>query len=423
MLITTRRKIKKWIVRLIWLGVLAFAVWANYNRFYHNNYANYEKAVDYGRVREKKETINPVIAAVFYQGKSAENKSLSSYLSHWDNRRLQNPKMLAVPTQITPESRRVIEKLYKETAENATIDRVLLVYGQSADEKLHRQILRQHFNGAEVKCFAAAENETNLEAAIEKALNRDKTLVVVAVDLNNAESNKYLADELIYSAQRHFYKIRIFDEVDTQLARALEDNYASWFETETDDGRNELRRQQKNLAAYKKHYGNDIVRYFMQNLNLAEDEEPVWPEKNAETYRLFDRGTVYIRFFGSGDKEMFSRAKIGKNKGIIVAVIELARKAVFKLKQPIKSYKIYFLTDFEKIEKAANEPLINYLETDDGVYVQYRGRKALMAADERPDEEDILAAALRSRAKIPDSESDSKIEFYRFKTVEIENEN
>jgi hypothetical protein len=159
------------------------------------------------------------------------------------------------------------------------------------------------------------------------------------------------------------------------------------------------------------------------NLDVAADKEAIWPDKTPETYRLFDRGTVYIRFFGNGNKEVFSRAKIGKNKGIIVAIVELARKAVAKKIQPISAYKIYLLTELEKIEKDINSPLINYLETDDGVYVQYKRRSALMTADERPDEEAALMAAIRNRIKLPDEVDDAQLEFYRFKTVEMEHEN
>ena len=81
------------------------------------------------------------------------------------------------------------------------------------------------------------------------------------------------------------------------------------------------------------------------------------------------------------------------------------------------------LTDLEKIEKAENEPLVNHLETDDGVYVQYQRRSALMAADERPADEEGLMAALRARGRIPEEASAAQIEFYRFKTVEINYEN
>lgn len=420
MLLSTRRKLKKIFVSLCWLGVIAFAVWANYNRFYNNNFANYEKAVDYGRVREKKEIIRPVITAVFYQGTQSDAKTLSSYLNHWDADRVKNPRILAVPEKITPESLRVIAKLYKEINKNSQFEKIMLVYDNYLDDE-QRQLIKQNFRGADLEEISIEKQEAS--AAAEEALKQDKTLVIFALDLADDKRNNFLTDKLIYLAQKNFYKVRIFDEVDTQLARALEENYASWFENESAEERNVLRKQKANLIEYRKHYGDDILRYFTQNMEIPANAEAVWPDKTPQTYRLFDRGAVYIRFFGIGGKEVFSRAKIGKNKGIIVAVIGLARKAVIKIHQPIESYKIYLLTELEKIDKDINIPLVNYLESDDGVYIQYRGRSALMAADERPEDEDALTAALRTRAKIPENATDDEIEYYRFKTVEINDEN
>lgn len=424
MLLTTRRKIKKIAVRLFWFLLLALVVWANFNRFHHNNFANYEKTIDYGRVREKKEVTRPVIAAVFYQNRQPEKSSLSSYLSHWDNQNIKNPKMLVVPPRINAESKRVISKLYKTIAQKTDFRKVLFVYNDGPLQNKHNALIKRYFTSAKVRTLPINEEKAaQLETAVNAALEKPKVLVIFALDLNDTEKNKFLADEVIYFAQQHFYKLGIFDEVDTQLAHALEENYASWFESVDKGEAQELQRQKMNLEAYKNHYAAKIIKYFARNLKLPAEKSPLWPKKTLQNYRLFDRGTVYIRFFGSGGKELFSRAKIGKNKGIIVAVVELARKAIVKVGKPIKSYRIYLLTELEKIKKEANTPLINYLETDDGVYVQYHRRSALMAADERPDQEELLMDALRDRAKIPASATDAEIEFYRFKTVEIEHEN
>lgn len=43
-------KICFWLATAVLVGII---VWINVNRFKHNIYANYEKAVDYGRVREE----------------------------------------------------------------------------------------------------------------------------------------------------------------------------------------------------------------------------------------------------------------------------------------------------------------------------------------------------------------------------------
>ncbi len=416
MLQTTRRKLKKWGIRFFWLIVAALVVWVNYNRFYHNNFANYEKAVDYGRVREDKEIIRPVIAAVFYQTEQTKSKTLSGYLSRWKTNNLKNPKILIVPKTVTGSNLMEILKLYHDIKQSATFKSIIFIGNPEA----HKHLLEHNF-GAKVRLPKLPDKDIFPEQEIDEFLQKEGNLVVFGADFYGDDKDNSLINEAVYLAQKHTYKVRIFDEIDTQLAQALEDNYASWFENGNEV--NELQRQKKNLQEYINHYGRDIIQYFTMNLELVDGNDAIWPDKTPETYRLFDRGTVYIRFFGAANKEVFSRAKIGKNKGIIVAIVELARKAVAKKIQPITAYKIYLLTELEKIEKDINLPLINYLETDDGVYVQYKGRSALMAADERPDGEAALMTAIRNRIKIPDEVDGAQMEFYRFKTVEIEHEN
>ena len=79
-------------------------------------------------------------------------------------------------------------------------------------------------------------------------------------------------------------------------------------------------------------------------------------------------------------------------------------------------------TDFEPIEWHGNN-LSKYLEKDDGVYIKYKSRKALMTADERPENTKDLLKFLYNRAGVPDDASKNDIQLYRFKTAEIENEN
>ena len=69
------------------LIILFFAmiVRANVLRLKNNLYANYERIVDYGRVREQKEEVNPVMAAIFYDDKVSVEKNISTYFDHYDN--------------------------------------------------------------------------------------------------------------------------------------------------------------------------------------------------------------------------------------------------------------------------------------------------------------------------------------------------
>lgn len=425
MLPNTKKFLKKWVRRLVILLVLIGVAWLNVHRFKYNIFANYEKAVDYGRVREDKEIINPVIAAVFYAGKNEPKTDIASYMSHWDNYRTRNVKMLIVPEKITDESVKVLQKLYREISKHNVIKYIVLMHKQNENTEAHLQLLRQMFATKDVEAVDMGQDVAATEENLEDFLRDPESLVIFAADIKQRiglMKEDFLVNEALYLAQKNYYKIHVFDEVDTQLAQAWEDDYAAWFENTDDQSESSLMQQQANLQNYVDHYGEDIKYYFAENLHLPLKAKTLWPQKNAQNYRLFDRGYVYIRFFGVGGREIFSRAKVGKNKGVIVGIIEIARKATAKVTQPIESANIYLLTDLEKIERVGNKPLIKYLETDDGVYVQYRNRSALLVAGERDNTEDVLEL-LRQRLQLPEDVKLDEMEFYKFKTVEMSYEN
>ncbi|MBQ9271135.1 MAG: hypothetical protein IJ218_02575 [Alphaproteobacteria bacterium] len=425
MQLSTKKNIRKWLQRLLWLFIFFGVVRLNVHRFEHNTFANYEKAVDYGRVREVKEVINPVIAAVFYAGKESPKTDVASYMNHLENYRTQNVKMAVVPQKITPESQKVLEKLYREIKKHNKISYIVLAHRQDYDIAAHEEMLRQIFLTEEIELSDMTDNVAQTEKNINAFLQEPESFVVFLSDLQKnitVPNSDMLIEEVAYLAQKNHYKIHIFDEVDTQLAKAWEEDYASWFEDNSTE-ESGLAQQKNNLQAYINNYGEELRKYFALNLELPKEQKAIWPQKTTENYRLFDRGYVYVRFFTSGNREVFSRAKVGKNKGIVVGAIEIARKAAIKIKQPIEKAKIYIMTDLEKIEKAENIPLVNYLETDDGVYVQYHKKIALLSADERPDTENELLTMLLQRAQISEDVALRNIEFYKFKTVEINYEN
>ncbi len=77
------------------------------------------------------------------------------------------------------------------------------------------------------------------------------------------------------------------------------------------------------------------------------------------------------------------------------------------------------MTDLEKVKPAADTMLMSYLEQDDGIFAEYKDKSALLVADDRPDNPEDLSLVVRQNANIPDDVSDVKIDYYRFKTVEM----
>ena len=66
----TKYLIKNLAVKALWLMFGGFVIWANIVKLRNNDYSNYEKVIDYGRIKDEDKLIRPAIAAIFYQGKS-----------------------------------------------------------------------------------------------------------------------------------------------------------------------------------------------------------------------------------------------------------------------------------------------------------------------------------------------------------------
>lgn len=425
MLIRTKRMLKKWIVRCAVFLAVVLLCYVNIHRLNNNIYSNYERAVDYGRVREQKEIVEPVITAVFYKAKSGKKKNVGTYFEHADNYKEKNVKIVVVPEKMTENSLPVVGKLYEEISKHNKIKQVTVVAENDRFVKEHVSLLKKTIKPQNLKTFLLNEADISAEKDIEKFLNKNNTLVVALDDLSKESvffSNSFLTDEIVWMAQKYVYDVNVFDAIDTRIAKAADKDYETLFSSSSSGDEPLLKKQQRNLQMYVNQYKDMLLKYFALNLSLGLEKETIWPAKNMQTYRLYDRGVVYIRFFGENGKELFARAKVGNNKGVIVAMVELARKAVHKVNQPIKSYKIYLFTDFEPLDQTGNS-LVNDLETDDGVYIQYKSRKALMVYDERPQNPQDWLKFLFVRAGIAQNTNRQDIKLFKFKTVEIENEN
>ena len=57
-----------------------------------------------------------------------------------------------------------------------------------------------------------------------------------------------------------------------------------------------LEKQKHNLEQYERRYGMLLWHWFMVNMTRAEQNlPPMWPLKSDDTYRLYDRGTIYAK--------------------------------------------------------------------------------------------------------------------------------
>jgi hypothetical protein len=419
----TKIKIKRLISRLLFCWLVFLVVAANFLRLRDNVYSNYEKAADYGSIKDNNISIEPVIAAVFYLDKNLKTESISTYFNHTDNYKKKNVKLIVAPKKITKYGAAVIEKLYEEIRQNNTIKNVVLVYDETVDLPKHKKILQRVMDVENIYDYMLTAEKPAEEDKIESYLNKADSIVIVLADLTNGignENSDFLVEEAIYLAQKHSYQMSVFDVIDTQIARAVEKDYATLLPLMGKDEPLAIK-QKENLERYKNKYWRDLVGYFEVNLvQFTNKEEPIMPPKNKENYRLYDRGSLIVKVYDDEYNEIYESAMSDEQDGVIVSLAEAAKQFVHNYSMERAEFiRIYLLTDKERVEFDKNSMLMSQLEEDDGVYARYRGWSSTLVADDRPDNPEDLVEVLREKADIPADIADEKINFYKFKTVEI----
>lgn len=410
----------KWLRRLMVLLIIGILVFINVHRLQNNNFPNYEKAVDYGRVREIKPKLTPVIAAVFYLDKGTKQKNIFAYLDHAENYKKENVKIMVVPELTDNIKSDVVQKLYAKVSNYNSIKKILLVSAQKTDDGLHEDIISQNFEAAKIRTLYWSEYDIEKEQIIDRYLQKDGNLVIFLADLAAdmpMNLNNPLLEEALYMAQSNAYKMQVFDAVDTQIVTALEDNYTDLFKTNDKTAEPLLRRQQKNLHSYIAKYGSELLRYFKMNLLKPVDEDAIWPQKNEQNYRLFDRGRVLVRVFDADNKEVFAKVKIKNNQAIVGSLIEIANKAAKKARNTPQSWKIYILTDFEALSGSEAAEILLKPEFGDGIYLKTDDNEFFILADENRQN------PIATLQNILNMNNKKTFKFYKFKTVEMNDEN
>ena len=423
----TKILIKIWGNRLLLAIVAALIVWANVRRLHDNVYSNYEKIIDFGRIKDDDALVKPAIAAIFYAGKKQTNSSLSTYFNHSDNYKKQNVKLIVVPRKVTSYSDEVIKKLYEEIKNNNRLQKVLLVYDKDKknDVRAHKKMLQQVIDVAEIEEIALQEKNFKSEQKIDEFLTEAKSMVVFLADLDKGlvdEESDFLTAEAVYFAQKHFYQMNVFDIIDTKLAKSLDKDYETLYPLQTIKNEPLLDKQKRNLERFKQHYWHLLSNYLELNLfQLTNGLGDVFPPKTEENYRLYDRGRLVLKAYDEDYVEIFEKAEMQENRGVALLLLDAVKKLVEAGKaSQARYFKLYVLTDLEFIKQNSDTMLMSYLEQDDGIFVKYKDKSALLVADDRPDNPEDLSSVVRQKAQIPADVDDENLDFYRFKTVEME---
>jgi len=421
----TKVVLKLWFNRVLIFVLLALIVWANVIRLQDNDFSNYEKAVDYGRIKDDEELIKPIISAIFYEGRKERKGYISSYFSHSENYKKKNVKIVVVPKKITAYSLAVVEKLYEEIEKYNQVNNIALVYSDGSDVVLHKKMLNRVMKAHNITEIAVSEENPANEAQLNRYLREKNGLVVFLADLDrglNKDDSDFLVGEAVYFAQKYSYQLNVFDMIDTQLAKALDKGYETLYPLAMVKDEPLLQKQKYNLERYKRHYWHILSGYFELNLlQLMNHNEVIMPTRNEENYRLYDRGRLLLKAFDENYLEIFEQMEFAENEGVFVSLLNIARSLVDSGKAgTAKYYKVYLLTDLEYLRIAPDTMLMSYLDADDGIYAEYKGKHAFLVADDRPDNPEDLAMAVREKAGILQDIPEQKINYYKFKTVEMQ---
>lgn len=415
---------------LIFLAMVGCIVWINAAKLQDDTLSNYEKITDTGVRDYYGDPISPVIAALFYKDENAKVGFMSFDKSDLNgkDRNPENIKMSVVPKNVTSFNRPVIEKLYDEIPQKHKIKNIVVVYTDGKNAKEHINLINKKFSRTKItKVLVNQENELK-EKEIDEYLKNDGTIIVFLANLDrglNTEKSERLANEAVFFAQKNNYQMNVFDIVDEYVASALESGDDFAYMLSNKSSTDSLAKQKENLDRFALRNRGEILQYFIYNLEQARNKKKVaLPKKNNENYRLFDRGTVYIKVYNKEYAQVFEELKLNQDEGIIAVISNMAKDIMNSSKgETGKYFKIYLLTEMELINAENPTVLLNYLEANDGIYVSYKKQAGLLLATDRPGDPFAMVEKLRAIAQIKDNVKDSDLTFYRFKYAEIQYEN
>ena len=423
----TKLLIEKYTYILVICFFFCAVIWVNIHRLQDNLYANYEKTVEYGRVREIKENIAHVMSVIFYEKQQDKSRDVASYIEHFEYYRKHDIRMVIISKKLDKNNEEIIENLFWEIGRYNNFNEVILVSDGEQNLAKHKELIQGIMSIHKIKAVQLTQDDAKGEKIIAKKLNNKQCLVVFLSDFaqNSEDGNMdFLYEEAVYFAQRNNYHLNVFDMVDTDLAKAYEKNYIksplSFYDGYWLD---RLNKQKNNLQNFLLNYKEELLKYFILNLQ-SNNTNSLWPHKTPRNYRLFDRGDVYVKLLDDKFSEIFSYGRVERNEGVVVMLVNIAKKAAKRINlQKVKYIKLYLLTELEKINYHQGDLLANYLSDDDGIVVRYEKFYAIMLPEDRPAKPEFLIDVLRYKAGVPSSVGNHDIQFYRFKTAETEYEN
>lgn len=213
--------------------------------------------------------------------------------------------------------------------------------------------------------------------------------------------------------------------------------YGAWVYQEPEEAPvlPKLEQEQKNLQNFARHYKDSLLKIVAKSLKRAVHHQPPYrPERDNFNDVLFNKGASFVTLHKNGNL----RGCIGSLLPIKAIAADLADNTFSAAMQdkrfaPVKAkelnditFTISLLTNFEEINFSSYEDLLAQIQPDiDGILLQDGKREGLFLPavwKELPDKQEFITQ-LKIKAGLSPAYWSNNIKFFRFRTVEITNDN
>ncbi len=326
----------------------------------------------------------------------------------------------------------------QKTLENFTI--IPMLYGKS-NPKFIAEALAPYLKknnsiliiSADLSHYLDYETARNIDEDTAKKINN-------SVDVNHHQSCGATAVNTAIALAKDFglipHLLNMANSGDVTGDKSKVVGYGSWIYDEPNE-KLELKGidlEQYHLQNFARHNKRDLVKIVKKSLNLAvKQQETYYPSRDEFENVLFDKGASFVTLY----KNNKLRGCIGSlypSKAIAVDLADNTYAAALKDTRfkPLTmnelediSFTISLLTNFEPIEFKSYDELLSLIKPNiDGIFIKDGQREGLFLPSVWKDipNKDEFITNLKIKAGLSPSYWSEKIQVFRFRTVEINND-
>ena len=327
----------------------------------------------------------------------------------------------------------------QKTLENFTI--IPMLYGE-ADPEMIAAALYPYLKEDNAVLIVSADLSHYLDYDTAKIVDAQTAEQIgQSLDINHHQSCGATAVNTAVKLARAFgltpQLLDMANSGDTGTDKTRGVGYGAWAyqEPEDDPVLSKLEQEQKHLQNFARHHKASLLEIVKKSLEHAVLRKPPYrPERKNFNDVLFDKGASFVTLHKNGNL----RGCIGSLLPVKAIAADLADNAYSAAMQdkrfsPVKprefkdiTFTISLLTNFEQINFNSYEDLLSKIQPEvDGLFLQDGKREGVFLPavwKELPDKHEFITQ-LKIKAGLSPTYWSDKIKFFRFRTVEIQNDN